>query len=171
MVLMPHIAITSGAALGAGRWNDSPSDEVWLSGLKVPRSVKCSRPFVKRLLTLSAVVGATLCACTPISYSTREELPTCGEEHLEHAGGPFNAEARECFADAIESDEPAELRMYGFDEEGGESNRTLRNLPDRAEEIVESADLGWVWYECSEFRVVEGPDGNPGFNGVGCSPR
>ena len=124
-----------------------------------------------RLLILFVLIGGTLCACTPDSYSTREELPDCGEEHLEDLGGPFNSTARECFADAIESGEPAELRMYGFDEEGGVMNRTLRNLADRAEEIVESDDLGWVWYDCSEFRVVEGPDGNPGFNGVGCSPR
>jgi hypothetical protein len=131
-----------------------------------------SRPFVKRLLILSVVLGATLWACAdPTSDPTQGELTDCGEEHLDHAGGPFNSEARECFADAIESGEPAEVRLFGFDEEGDVSKRTLRNFPDRVEEIVESADLGLVWYDCSEFLIVEGPDGNPGFNGVRCSPK
>lgn len=126
---------------------------------------------MKQLLILSVLLGMAVSACTPIRYSTREELPDCGEEHLEDAGGPFNSDARDCFAAAIESGESAELRLHGFDEEGGGLNRTLRTWPDHAEEIIESGDLGWIWYDCNEFLVVDGPDGNPGFNGLGCSPK
>ncbi|MGC2239230.1 MAG: hypothetical protein WA726_00155 [Acidimicrobiia bacterium] len=110
------------------------------------------------------------CSSSPVERATTTDgsLLDCGKEDLTSQAGPFNTEARQCFARAIEDEAPARLILLGFDEEGGRVERTLRTWPDRAEETIASGDLETSTKNCAAFRIVDGPAGNPGFNGIAC---
>lgn len=107
-------------------------------------------------------------ATDPTSTTIDAPLLDCGIETLTSQSGPFNPAARECFADAIKNGTSARLRLIGFDEEGGRVDRTLKIWANRAEETIVTADLGAVTKTCTNFRIVDGPAGNLGFNRVGC---
>jgi hypothetical protein len=120
--------------------------------------VSRSAPVVATILLLGVVTSCR----GPV-----ETRLDCGEERLDDLEGPFNTEARDCFVGAINAGQEAELRLFGFDEEGGRMDRILRTHSDRVEEKVAS-DTGSRLYTCDHFVVVDGPADNPGFNAVGC---
>ena len=124
----------------------------------------------RRSGALLAVVATLVVGCTstPEWYQTRNALPDCGEESWERVGGPVNAEARECFLNAIETGGSAELRIDGFDEEGGKLVRTLRVANGAFEEMVQG-DAGWAHYICTGVKVEDNPSGVPAFGGTACA--
>ncbi len=122
-------------------------------------------------------------ADAPEWYGDREELPSCGVDEEYEEGYP-NLEARRCFQDAFQADEPAELTRLQYGDEGESIRAYFRVLGGGRYEIVgqwfpspggkEYPGGGWVRYDCERFVFIHDPggevDGVPMINAEGeCS--
>lgn len=115
----------------------------------------------------------------PAWYGQREKLPSCGVDE-EYGSGYPNRPARECFREAFEAGNPAELTRVQYGDEGESIRAHFRVLGDGRYEIVGEQSPGpsdggwdgsWVRYECDRFLFIEDPgsevDGVPWIDAEG----
>jgi hypothetical protein len=104
----------------------------------------------------------------PSWFAERSEVPDCGTDDESTAEYP-NMQARRCFKDAFDSNQPAEMTRLQFGDEGESIKAHFRVLGDGRYEIVgeqfpspADAAVGgdrWVRYDCDRFEFIDEPGG------------
>ncbi len=109
-------------------------------------------------------------AIRPSFYRDRPQLPDCGFINLRQPDDEAAVAARECFRDAYDSGEPAELGVLGYGEEGESAVEYFRIVDGETYEVLVEqrppvdnrgeSDGVWRWqrHECDLIHFLGPPD-------------